>query len=118
MPMIKESFLLEATDTDILAAPSRLAAIPANGVMTVETSTSDAESTNNGALTIQLPNGDIPLDLVVIPAWAAVLGADGVLDARTQMALTFGVGQGGHVLLQYTMTGVVSLCIMHVTLTF
>ena len=36
--IIKESFSLTVSNADILSAPSRLAAIPANGVLTLEMS--------------------------------------------------------------------------------
>lgn len=118
MPLIKESFFITATTADILAAPSRLAAIPANGVLTIECATGDNDGTNFMALTIQLPGGDIPLDGVAIPAWASVSGADGVLDTDTELLIVMPVPQGGHVLVSTVENGTVGLCFMMATLTF
>lgn len=116
--LIKETFFLTATTADILAAPSRLAAVPRNGAMIIEAATSDCDGTNFGALTLQLPNGDLPLDGLVIPVWADGGGADAMLDTRTETLIQFNVAQGGHVLLQYTETGTVTLCFVMVTLSF
>lgn len=116
--LIKEAFFLTATNTDILAAPSRLAAIPRAGSMMIECSASDCDGTNFGELTIQMPNGDIPLDQVAIPVWNDGGGADALLDTRTETSLTLQVQQGGHVLLQYTENGTVALFFIMVTLQF
>lgn len=116
MGLLKESFLLTATDADILAAPSRLAAIPSNGTLTVEVGITDCDATNRGTLTVQLPNGDIPLNDVIIPYGGVV--ADATLNTDLEMVVVMQVSQGGHVLLQYTETGTVALCLLHVTLVF
>lgn len=117
--VIKESFLLGATDADILAAPSRLAAIPSAGVMTIEASCTDCDLTNNGTLTLQLPNGDTPFEDLHIPAVAPQGSAvDGVLDTHSELKISFNVAAGGHVGLAYTENGTVVTCIIMVTLTF
>jgi len=118
MALIKESFFLTATNADILAAPSRLAAIPANGLLTLEAVTGDCDGTNFMALTILMPDGESPLDSVAIPAWASVSGADAVLDSRTEMVVAMPVQQGGHVLVQIVENGTVGLCFMMFTLEF
>ncbi len=115
--VIKESFLLVADTTDILAAPSRLAAIPKNGVLTIEASATECNATNFGRLTLQLPDGDIPFQDLHIPANGSSL-LDGVLDTRTQLTVTMVVGQGGHVGLNYDETAAVVLVLLFVTLTF
>ncbi len=114
--LIKESFLLTATDADILAAPSRLAAIPKNGVLTVQASATQNNGTNRGVLTLQLPEGDIPFDSLNIPF--SGFGADGVLDKDRQLLVTMQVMQGGHVGLAYTEVGTVALAYLIVTLNF
>lgn len=116
MALIKESFSLVASDADILAAPSRLAAIPSNGQLTVEVSVTDNDSVNFGQLTVQLPNGDIPLQLVTIPISGNT--TDGMLDSNTEMIIIMEVTQGGHVLLQYVENGTVVQAFFHVTLQF
>jgi len=119
--IIKESFLLGATDADILAAPSRLAAIPSAGVMTIEASASDCTLSNHGTLTLQLPGGDTPFEDLHIPSHAQVGvsgGIAGVLNTDTELVFTFNVAAGGHVGLAYTETGTVTTCIIMVTLNF
>lgn len=117
MGLIKESFSLVATDLDVLAAPSRLAAIPANGQLTIEVSATDSDSTNFGQLTVQLPTGDIPLDLVTIPA-SGFSTTDAVLHSDTEVIVILDVLKGGHVLVQYTENGTVVVAFFHITLTF
>jgi len=116
MSLIRESFALVASDTDILAAPSRLAAIPANGQLTIEVSCTDNDITNFGQITVQLPNGDIPLRDVTIPFSGN--SSDGMLDSDTEMIVVMDIGQGGHLLLQYTENGTVALAFLHVSLLF
>ncbi len=117
MGMIKESFILTATDADILAAPSRLAAIPRDGILTIEASSTDCTTVNNGQLTLQLPDGIIPFEDLIIPA-AGVEPTDSVLDIDTKFIITVPVVQGGHVGLGYLETGTVVSFFLHVTLTF
>lgn len=120
--VIKESFLLVATDADILAAPSRLAAIPSAGMMTIEASSTDCDATNFGTLTLQLPGGDTPFEDLHIPAagirQTGVSDADAVLNTHTELMISFNVAAGGHVGLAYTENGTVTTCIIMVTLTF
>lgn len=117
MAVIKETFLLAASDADVLDAPSRLAAIPYAGIMTIEAAATDCDATNQGTLTLQLPNGDNPLDGVLVPA-NGMSTADGVLKTDTELLIQFPVEAGGHVLLAYTETGTVALCFIMVTLQF
>ncbi len=114
--LIKESFLLVASDADVLAAPSRLAAIPRRGVLTIEASTTDFTSVNFGQLTLQLPEGDIPFENLHIPA-NGLSTANLVMDSDTELLMTMDVNQGGHVLLAYTETGATNALII-VTLSF
>ena len=120
--VIKESFLLVATDADILASPSRLAAIPAAGVMTIEASATNCTVANNGRLTLQLPGGDTPFEDLHIPAQrtdgSSSEGHDAVLNTHSELKFTFNVAAGGHVGLAYTETGTVTTCIIMVTLQF
>lgn len=116
--IIKESFILTATTVDVLAAPSRLAAIPANGVLTIEATANDADVTNQGLLTLQLPNGDIPMQDLMIPSGNPFNAADVVLDTNTELLIQMVVTQGGHVGLDYTEVGTVGIAFLHVTLEF
>lgn len=116
MALIRESFALVASDADVLAAPSRLAAIPSNGELTIEVSATDNDGVNFGQLTVQLPNGDIPMQLVTIPFSGN--STDGMLDSNTELIIVMSVGQGGHVLLQYVENGTVVQAFLHVSLQF
>lgn len=115
--LIKEMYQLATSDTDILAAPSRLAAIPQDGVMTIEASSTDCDTANNGVLTLQLPDGFIPFENLLVPQ-NGFSTADTVIHDDTAFQVAFEVEQGGHVLLSYTETGTVALFVVSVTLEF
>ena len=115
--VIKESYVLAASDTDILAAPSRLSAIPGDGVMTIEASTTDADASNYGVLTLQMPDGENPFENLLIPA-NGYSTADNVLHDDTAVQVQVPVQQGGHVSLAYTETGTVAQTLIVVTLEF
>lgn len=109
--IIQETFILGADSEDVLKAPSRLAAIPFNGTLVIEISTSAATTANNGSLTIQLPDGEVPVDHVVIPA----VQTSGSLDDRDKTMYVFPARQGGHFGLDWDQTGN-AVGIMRVTL--
>lgn len=115
--IIKESFLLDASLADILSAPSRLAAIPADGVLTIEASASDCDIANFGTLTLQPAEGEVPFDGLHIPA-NGLSTDDAILALDTELLIQLDVSQGGHVGLAYTENGTVALVIIMVTLTF
>lgn len=100
--MIVESFQLAATNTDVLVAPSRLAAIPYSGMLVVEMQASINEVANHWEVTIQLPNGDVPMDGFIVPEGVNA----GSLNADDKYTIAFPVAQGGHVLIAATETGV------------
>ncbi len=106
--MIQEKFILTATNADILSA-SRLTSIPYNGLLTVDVQSNLANATNNFALTIQKPNGDVPLDAQIVAGNNPSL--DGVLDERTLERYTFQATQGGHFTLTATETGTAILTV-------
>jgi hypothetical protein len=117
MALIKESFVLTASNTDVLVAPSRLTSAPRAGTMTLEISATDSDPTNYGTITLQLPNGDVPLEDLVIPQ-NGYSTADGVIHDDTAIQISFGVAQGGHVLLSYTENGTVAQLNIMATLEF
>jgi len=100
--MIYESAVIAATDTDILNG-TRLNAIPYNALLTFEFQASLADATNNYVLTIQLPNGDVPVDGQIVPGSNPALG--GVLDERTLLRMSFPAPQGGHFNVSLTESG-------------
>lgn len=99
--MIVEAFRIDATNADVLASPSRLNAIPYNGNLIIEMQSQNNDATNFMSLTVQLPNGDTPLDGVRIPAGAV----DTSLNSEDKYQVSFFVTQGGHVTIALTETG-------------
>jgi len=104
MGLLKESFTLAASDADILAAPSILAALPSSGQMMIEASGRVADGTNFGTISLQLPGGDVPFTNLLIPANALSTAHD-VMNKDTQLTITLAVMQGGHVGLSYVESG-------------
>jgi len=100
--MILETANETATDADILAG-TRLNSIPYPGTLTFEVQANLNNATNNFALTIQLPNGDVPVDNQLVPGCNPSL--DGVLDERTLLRMAFKATQGGHFNISLTETG-------------
>ncbi len=81
------------TNADILQG-TRLQTVPAGGVLTFELQTQFNTSTNNYTASIQMPNGDTPLNNVRIPACNP--GVEGVIDERQNLTVSFPIMQGGH----------------------
>ena len=109
--IIVESALISATTNDILQG-TRLQTVPRNGILTFELSADLAAAANQYTATIQLPNGDTPLNGVLVPA----SGVIGQLDDRNKLQASFPTGQGGHAVLSVTETGTAVL-IYRVTFT-
>lgn len=110
--MIVEFFRLSATDLDVLAAPSRLNSIPYNGTLILEMQAQQSDGTNQFVVSVQLPDGDVPMDNVIIPDGAV----DGALNADDKYMIGFPVLQGGHVLVQATESGT-AIMMIRATLT-
>lgn len=117
MRIIKETYLLTATTADVLEAPSRLAAIPANGVMTLELSATDCDTTNYATTTIQLPDGSNPVQDVHIP-YNGVSTADVAMKDDCELQFQFSVAKGGHLLLSITEAGTVAGVLVIATLSY
>lgn len=100
--MIFESSVIVATNTDVLSV-GRLNAIPYNGQLTLRFLADLGTAAANYSLTIQKPNGDVPVDGQQV--WASSSGADGVVDDREVMQFTFAATQGGHFIVSLTETG-------------
>lgn len=94
------SALEAATNTDILQG-TRLQTVPRNGILTFEISADLNTAAANYLATIQLPNGDVPLNGVLVPA----SGVIGQLDDRNKMQVSFATGQGGHSTFSIVETG-------------
>lgn len=100
--MILETNIEAATNADILAG-SRLNAIPYGGTLTLEFQCQFNDATNFFSVTIQLPDGDVPLDTQRVPGVNPALA--GVLDERTLLRMAFPATQGGHFNITLTETG-------------
>lgn len=100
--MIYESGVLTATNTDLLST-GRLNAIPYNGTLTMRFLADLNNATNNWVITIQKPDGDVPIDGQRVIASNPAL--DGVMDERQLMQFTFKATQGGHFTVSLTETG-------------
>jgi hypothetical protein len=98
--------ILSATETasnaDILQG-TRLQTVPAGGVLTFELQASNGTSTNNFVVSVQMPNGDTPLNNVLIPGCNP--GLEGVIDERQNLTVSFPIMQGGHCVFSCTETG-------------
>jgi hypothetical protein len=104
MALIQESHLIYATNTDILAAPSRLSAIPRGGVLTLEYSALNSNTTNNFTITCQTPEGDVPFEDVRVP-YNGYDASNFINHSDTRLRFQFTATQGGHFLLSATETG-------------
>lgn len=102
MTPIFESSLISATNTDVLSV-GRLNAIPYNGILTLMFLADLGDVTNNYDLTLQLPNGDVPVDIQKV--YASGSGLDGVLDDREVMKFSYRATQGGHFVVSLTENG-------------
>lgn len=102
MTPILEVFNLTATNTDLLST-GRLNSIPYNGILTMDFQGNVSTAAANYSLTIQLPNGDVPIDAQQVPGTNPAL--DGVLDERQLLRVSYPVPQGGHVTVSLTETG-------------
>jgi len=104
-PIILSS-LESATNADILQG-TRLQTVPAGGVLTFELQASVNENSNNFAVSVQMPNGDTPLNSVRVPGGNPALG--GVIDERQNLTVSFPIMQGGHCVFSCTETGTASM---------
>lgn len=91
-----------ASTTDLLQG-TRLQTVPKGGVMTFQFLADLNDASNNWALTIQLPNGDTPINAQRVPGSNPSLA--GVLDERQLFQLSYPIQQGGHVVVTLTETG-------------
>lgn len=100
--MILENSLISATNVDVLSV-GRLNAIPYNGTLTLCFLADLGDVTNFYQLTLQKPNGDVPIDTQVVPASSH--GLDMVQDDREWLMLSFQATQGGHFVVSLTENG-------------
>jgi len=95
-----------ATNADILQG-TRLQTVPAGGVLTFELQASVATAAANNVVSIQMPNGDTPLNNVLVPGCNPSI--EGVIDERQNLTVSFPIMQGGHCVFSVTETGATNL---------
>ena len=94
-----------ATNTDVLDN-TRLTSIPYGGQLTIQALANLNNATNRFSITIQLPDGKVPVDTQFVSAGQEVEGAlGGQLDSRLLDQWTFPAAQGGHFTISFTETG-------------
>lgn len=100
--MIFLSDRVTGTTSDLLQG-TRLQTVPSGGTMTFRFLADAADATNNFTVSIQLPNGDTPLNAVLVPGSNPALA--GVLDERQLLQVSYPIAQGGHAVVSLTETG-------------
>jgi hypothetical protein len=93
-----------ASNADILQG-TRLQTVPMGGYLTFELQSSDNEEANNFKVSVQMPNGDTPLNDVNVSAGVTTGG----LNNNDKMQITLPVAQGGHTVFSCTETGTARL---------
>ncbi len=93
-----------ASNTDILN-DTRLSSIPYGGQLTIQAQAALNNSTNNFTITIQLPDGKVPVDAQAVSAGQEADALGGQLDNRYLDMWTFPAAQGGHFTIAFTETG-------------
>jgi len=91
-----------ATNTDILQG-TRLQTVPAGGFLTFEMNATENNAAVNNTVSIQMPNGDTPLNDVRVPSNNPA--QTGCIDDRQKLMITLPIAQGGHTVFSTTETG-------------
>lgn len=85
---------------------TRLSSIPQAGPLTIQMLSNLNNATNRFSVTIQLPDGSVPVDGQFVSAGQESEGAlGGQLDSRLLDQWTFTASQGGHFTISVTETG-------------
>jgi hypothetical protein len=100
-PIILSS-LESATNADILQG-TRLQTVPSGGVLTFELQAELNDASNFFTVSVQMPNGDTPLNNVRIPGTS--VADTGIIDERQNLTVSFPISQGGHCVFSCSETG-------------
>jgi hypothetical protein len=100
-PIILSSYE-NASNADILQG-TRLQTVPQGGILTFEMQASSNTLTDFFTVSVQMPNGDTPLNSVRVPGCNPSLS--GVIDERQNLTVSFPIMQGGHCVFSATETG-------------
>lgn len=92
-----------ATNADVLQG-TRLQTVPSNGILAIEMQAADNVAANSYATSLELPDGSVPFNGMLVPG-GATAGLAGNIDSRLAYRATFKIGQGGHSVLSFTETG-------------
>jgi len=105
-PLIYLGRTIVASDSDILNN-TRLSSIPySGGALTLLCLANLNNATNNYKVTVQLPDGSVPIDSQDVVGGQEVEGAlGGQLDSRLMMQFSWPAPQGGHFTIAFTETG-------------
>lgn len=93
-----------SSTADILQG-TRLQTVPQGGYLTFELQSSHNDGTNFYSVSVQMPNGDTPLNDVRVSSGATT----GALNNNDKMQITLPVAQGGHTVFSCTETGAAQL---------
>lgn len=104
-PIILSS-LESASNSDILQG-TRLQTVPAGGMLTFELQATLNDSSHNYTVSVQMPNGDTPLNNVRVPGTTPV--DTGIIDERQNLTVSFPIMQGGHCVFSCVETGDTSM---------
>ncbi len=103
-----------ATLADLLNN-TRLSALPYNGQLVIQAQANLGNATNNFAITIQLPSGEVPVDSQQVAAGLEADALGGQLDERYLDMWAFPATAGGHFTISLTETGT-AICTTRVVL--
>ena len=93
-----------ASNADILQG-TRLQTVPQGGYLTFEMQSSVNNESSFMTISVQMPNGDTPLNEVRVPAGVTTGG----LNNNDKMQITLPVAQGGHTVFSATESGTATL---------
>ena len=88
------------SNADILQG-TRLQTVPQGGYLTFELQSDLNSSSSNFLVSVQMPNGDTPLNDVRVSSGQGV----GILNNNDKMQITLPVAQGGHTVFSATENG-------------
>ena len=91
-----------ASNSDILQG-TRLQTVPAGGILTFELQAQLNDSSNYFTVSIQMPNGDTPMNNTRVPGTSPE--ETGVIDERQNLTVSFPITQGGHCVFSCTEAG-------------
>jgi hypothetical protein len=100
-PIILSS-LESSSNSDILQG-TRLQTVPSGGVLTFELQAELNDPSNSFTVSVQMPNGDTPLNNVRVPGTS--VQDTGIIDERQNLTVSFPINQGGHCVFSCTETG-------------